>query len=152
MRLGRKARSRIPRPAPLLGAGRRGRVGDPEVSGAAGRGPPDRPPAQHPARALLWAAGYHLNRGEEDEGDKLLLAANRFDLDRSVDRAFSEPDPHSRAVALERDFPLDKQDVAAIGKQLGKPENLARDLVGRFSPKWFLGWRRYLPNAQTSER
>ena len=88
-----------------------------------------------------WAAGYHLNHGEEDEGDKLLLTANRFDLERSVDRAFSEPDPHSRAIALERDFPLDEQDVAAIGKQLGKPENLARDLVGRFSPKWFLGWR-----------
>ena len=52
----------------------------------------------------LWAAGYHLNHGREQEGDKLLLTANRFDLDRSVDRAFSEPDPHSRAIALERDF------------------------------------------------
>jgi hypothetical protein len=87
-----------------------------------------------------WAAGYHLNREEED-GDKLLLTANRFDLERSVDRAFTKPDPHSRAVALERDFPLEKQDVAAIGEQLDKPEVLARDLVGRFSPKWFLGWR-----------
>jgi len=89
----------------------------------------------------LWVAGYHLNRGEEDEGDKYLLAANRFDIDRSVDRAFSDPDPHSRAIALERDFALDKQDVAAIDKQLGKPETLANDLVSRFSPKWFLGWR-----------
>jgi hypothetical protein len=90
----------------------------------------------------LWVAGYHLNRGEEDEGDRYLLAANRFDIDRSVDRAFSDPDPHSRAVALERDFALDKQDVAAIDKQLGKPENLARDLLGRFSPRWLLGFRR----------
>ena len=89
----------------------------------------------------LWVAGYHLNRSEEDEGDKYLLAANRFDIDRSVDRAFSDPDPHSRAVALGRDFPLEKQDVAGIDKQLGKPETLANDLVKRFSPKWFLGWR-----------
>ena len=88
-----------------------------------------------------WAAGYHLNHGREQEGDKLLLISNRFDLDRSVDRAFSEPDPHSRAIGLDRDFLLDEQDVAAIDKQLSNPENLARDLVGRFSPKWFLGWR-----------
>ncbi len=99
----------------------------------------DRPSIQ---RVLcLWAAGYHFNHSEEGEGDKLLLAANRFELDRSVDRTFSEPDPDSRAVALGRDFPLDRQDVATIGKQLSKPENIACDLVGRFSPRWFLGWR-----------
>ena len=51
-----------------------------------------------------WAAGYHLNHGREQEGDKLLLISNRFDLDRSVDRTFSEPDPHSRAIGLDRDF------------------------------------------------
>ena len=39
---------------------------------------------------LWWAAGYHLNRGEEGEGDKILLTANRFDLDGSVDCAFQE--------------------------------------------------------------
>jgi len=88
-----------------------------------------------------WAAGYHLNHGSEQEGDRLLLTSNRFDLERSVERAFTEPNPHSRAIALERDFPLDDQDVAAISEQLGKPEDLSRDLVGRFSPKWFLGWR-----------
>ena len=99
-----------------------------------------------------WAAGYHLNHGMEHEGDKLLLSANRFDLERSVDRAFSEPDPHSRAIALERDFPLEEQDVAAIGMQLDKPENLARDLVCRFSPKWFLGWRDVCRCNMTSER
>jgi len=89
-----------------------------------------------------WAAGYHLNHGSEQEGARLLLTSHRFDLERSVDRAFSEPDPHSRAIALERDFSLEEQDVAAIDKQLGKPENLARDLLGRFSPRWLLGFRR----------
>src|SRR5208337_1172139 len=59
-----------------------------------------------------WAAGYHLNHGSEQDGGKLLLTANRFDLDRSVDRAFSATDPQSRAIALDRDFPLDTQDVA----------------------------------------
>ncbi len=89
----------------------------------------------------LWAAGYRLKHGGEQEGDRLFLTSNRFDLERSVDRAFSEPDPHSRAIALERDFSLEEENVAAIGMQLDNPENLARDLVCRFSPKWFLGWR-----------
>jgi hypothetical protein len=89
----------------------------------------------------LWAAGYHLNNGDEEEGMKQILAANRFDLDRSVDRTFSAHDPHSRALDLERDYPLTKEDIEAIRDQLAGPEEIAQALVARFSPKWLLGWR-----------
>jgi hypothetical protein len=88
-----------------------------------------------------WAAGYFLNHGREPEGDKLLLTSNLFDIDRSVLRTFGEVDPPTCAANLERDFPINEDDVAAIGKQLQIPQSLARDLVERYSPRWFLGWR-----------
>jgi hypothetical protein len=87
-----------------------------------------------------WAAGYHLDHGKEEEGDKLLLTANRFALDRLVERTFSANDPQSRAMSLARDFPLDTQDVVAVGRQLSNPESLVKGLLVRFSPNWFLGW------------
>ncbi len=88
-----------------------------------------------------WAAGYQSNHGEDEQGRTLLFSAKRFDLDRAVSRAFPDADPETIATSLDRDFPLTKADVAAIGKQLGSPEKLASQLLARFSPKWFLGWR-----------
>jgi hypothetical protein len=88
-----------------------------------------------------WLAGYFLSRGQEAAGDKLLLLANVYRLDRSVQRAFGSLDPPSQALALQRDFPLDEKDVSAIADQMGRPEEPARELVARFSPKWLIGWR-----------
>jgi hypothetical protein len=44
------------------------------------------------------------------------------------------------AQALDRDFPLTKQDAMNIALTK-EPMKLARELMARFSPKWFLGWR-----------
>jgi hypothetical protein len=89
----------------------------------------------------LWAAGYRLNRAEDQEGSKFLFSARRFDLDRAVDRTFRDDDPQARASRLDHDYPLIRDDVSAIAKHLDEPEKLAVHLVARFSPKWFLGWR-----------
>ena len=88
-----------------------------------------------------WEAGYHFNQGDEERGAALLFSAKRFDLDRAVGQAFPDSDPQTIAACLDRDFPLTGEEVVSIAKQLGSPEKLARNLVGRFSPKWFLGWR-----------
>ena len=55
--------------------------------------------------------------------------------------AFGSLDPAAQALALQRDFQLEQNDVSAIADQMSNPENLVRELVCRFSPKWFLGWR-----------
>ncbi len=89
----------------------------------------------------MWAAGNRFNHGNDEEGTKLLFSAKRFNLDSAVSRAFFDADPQTTAMTLERDFPLNQDDVATIGKQLTSPERLAGDLVARFSPKWFAGWR-----------
>jgi hypothetical protein len=90
---------------------------------------------------IWWTAGYHLNRGHEKEGTKLVLAAQQLETSRSGGLLFAEADPVTRFRELERDFSLTAQDVKSIGENLESPENVARELVARFSPKWFLGWR-----------
>lgn len=89
----------------------------------------------------LWAAGFHLHRGDKKQAASLLHAATSSDLDRAVARALGAGTDENHAKRLAQDFPLTEDDVRAIAAQLHAPESLARDLVGRFSPKWFLGWR-----------
>lgn len=90
---------------------------------------------------LWWAAGYHLLVGQADEATTLLQTANRFDLERSVDRTFPVEGNEARARLLAADFALDAEQAAAIARDINQPEELARQLVERFSPKWFMGWR-----------
>ena len=75
------------------------------------------------------------------EARKLVNAADTFGTAHSPPQAPFGRDIESTAAALERDFPLSRLDVQAIIDALGAPESLARELVARFSPKWFLGWR-----------
>lgn len=89
----------------------------------------------------LWAAGFHLHRGDKKQAASLLHAATSSDLDRAVARALGAGTDEDHAKRLAQDFPLTEDDVRAIAAQLHAPESLARDLVGRFNPKWFLGWR-----------
>jgi hypothetical protein len=89
----------------------------------------------------LWAAGFHLHRGNKSQAAKLLHAAISSDLDRAVARALGAGTDEYHAKRLAQDFPLTEGDVQAIAACLDAPESLARDLVERFSPKWFLGWR-----------
>lgn len=89
----------------------------------------------------LWAAGFHLHRSDKHQAAKLLEAAIPSELDRAVVRALGLGTDEDHAKRLAQDFPLTEDDVHAIAECLDAPEPLARDLVERFSPKWFLGWR-----------
>ena len=98
-----------------------------------------RPSIQHVL--TLWIAGYHLSRGNGKEAERLLDAAMRFDQDRSVKKLLDRSKDEELATTLELDFPLTELDAQAIADHLDAPDAFARELVDRFSPKWFLGWR-----------
>jgi hypothetical protein len=89
----------------------------------------------------LWAAGFYLQRGDKKQAAKLLHTTISSDLDRAVTRALGAGTDEVRAQRLAQDFPLTDADVEAVAKCFEAPESLARDLVSRFSPRWFLGWR-----------
>jgi hypothetical protein len=89
----------------------------------------------------LWAAGFYLHRGDTKQAAKLLHATVSFNLDRAVARALGAGTDEQHAKQLAQDFPLTGDGVRAIAACLNAPESLAHDLVERFSPKWFLGWR-----------
>ena len=99
----------------------------------------DRPSIQY--ILALWAAGFYLHRGDTKQAVKLLHATVSFNLDRAVERALGAGTDEQHAKRLAQGFPLTGEDVRAIAECLHAPESLARDLVERFSPKWFLGWR-----------
>lgn len=98
----------------------------------------------------LWAAGFHLYNGDKAQAARLLHAAVPLNLDRSVTRALGTGTDEKYAQQLASDFPLTRDDMRAIVECFDAPESLARDLVERFSPSWFLGWRD-ITNA-TNER
>ena len=89
----------------------------------------------------LWAAGFYLHRDDKKQAAKLLHIASSSTFDRAVARVFGAGIDEYHAKRLAQDFPLREDDVQAIASCLDAPESLARDLVERFSPKWFLGWR-----------
>jgi hypothetical protein len=89
----------------------------------------------------LWAAGFYLERGDKEQAARMLHVTTVTDLDRAVAQTLGEGTEEYYAKRLTQDFPLTEADVQAIAVQLDVPESLARDLVERFSPKWFLGWR-----------
>ena len=89
----------------------------------------------------IWAAGYHLNRGEAVKARKLLGTAEALGAGYIRTQATFDHGIKGMATALERDFPLSASDVQAINDKLEAPAGLARELVVRFSPKWLLGWR-----------
>jgi hypothetical protein len=91
----------------------------------------------------LWAAGFYLQRGDNQQAAKLLhdTTFSDSDLDRAVTRVLGTDTDEVHAKRLAQDFPLTDADVQAITTCFEAPESLARDLVERFSPKWFLGWR-----------
>jgi hypothetical protein len=90
----------------------------------------------------VWAAGYHLRRGEPELAQRLLATARSLSLHRDVARALGHGSEVDHAQALAHDFPLTEADVRRIAADWERPEALAQQLVDRFSPKWFLGWRR----------
>ncbi len=88
-----------------------------------------------------WMAGHQLNHGQTRAAEKLLDAAAKFEIVNTVTRALGDGSPEELSSSLEHDFPLAAADISAIEDAMQAPESLARDLLERFSPKWFLGWR-----------
>jgi hypothetical protein len=89
----------------------------------------------------LWSAGHHLNHSNEHLGMAGLLRSREFRSERAVTRLLPQEGGEKDAVSQAADFPLTDADVEAIEEHLDEPEDVARELVDRFSPKWFLGWR-----------
>lgn len=91
----------------------------------------------------LWAAGYHSARGNERVAEELLGTARTFIPDRAIAKALAGPELGAHLLLdIERRFPLTANDAQAIADDSILPEDLARELVNRYSPKWFLGYRR----------
>ena len=89
----------------------------------------------------LWIAGYYMQHGDRASAEKFVYDASRYKLDRVVARTIQSESIDDFALDLATDFPLTQSEVGSITEQLERPETIAKNLVERFSPKWFLGWR-----------
>ncbi|HPC84395.1 MAG TPA: N-6 DNA methylase [Thermoanaerobaculaceae bacterium] len=89
----------------------------------------------------LWAAGFHLLRGEEASAERVLQAGPLRPAQKEVAKALAEAGMSADRCALARDFPLTEDDAQRIEARQEQPAALAAELVQRFSPRWFLGWR-----------
>lgn len=97
-----------------------------------------------------WSAGFHLHQGNSENASKLIYAAGRYDLDKSVARLLNLENPEAASRDLQDRFPLTLADAKKIVEHISRPESVARELVDQFSPKWLMGWRD-ITNA-TNER
>ncbi len=89
-----------------------------------------------------WAAGQQLLQGNTAAAQTLLDFAVPLELDRPLGSWFARLTADEHARQLAQDFPLSPSDLEAIAAQIkDAPEEIAQQLVERFSPKWFLGWR-----------
>ena len=99
----------------------------------------DRPSIQ---RVLsYWLAGYYLNRKLKPKADRVMDSAVPYSPSKEVTALLAGLSSDELAAQMERDFPLSDEDARRIEKELPSPESLATELVQRFSPKWFIGWR-----------
>ncbi len=89
----------------------------------------------------LWVAGYHLNRDNKHKASRLLDNAVVYRVEKAVASFLTLGSAEDYAAAMETDFPLLDEDIRRIETELHAPESVAAELVERFSPKWFLGWR-----------
>ncbi len=88
----------------------------------------------------LWAAGDALNRGDNHRAERFFRSAPRFEKESPVAGLIGRADLEMWAVDLARRFPLTDEELARIEDGTDWSE-LARELVARCSPKWFLAWR-----------
>lgn len=89
-----------------------------------------------------WAAGQQLLQGNNTAAQTLLDFAVPLELDRPLGSWFARLTADEHARQLAQDFPLSQSDLETIAAQIkDAPEAIAQQLVERFSPKWFLGWR-----------
>ena len=92
----------------------------------------------------VWLAGYHLNRGHR--------ACTRETLAQVYNPMFQAlppmPGAWTAAPELERAWPLTPGDLLLIKRQ-HDVLTLARHLIEKHSPEWFLAWREPIDPAQT---
>jgi hypothetical protein len=89
-----------------------------------------------------WAAGAQLLRGNDKAAQTLLDFAVPLQVDRPLASWLARLSADEHARQLAQDFPLSQTDLETIAAQIkDAPEQIAQELVERFSPKWFLGWR-----------
>ena len=98
----------------------------------------------------IWIAGYFLNRGEKEKAAIALDKAVLQQLAKPLANYFVGRPADEYAPEMDHVFPLSKDDVDRILRELSEPEPVTRELLEQFSPKWFLGWRD-ITNA-TNER
>jgi hypothetical protein len=90
----------------------------------------------------LWLAGYHLAHDQGATARRVLqqvAAQPCAGLPTALARALRTD---GLAEDLQRDFPLDAADARSLEAALTEPMAIATEFIERFSPKWFLGWRR----------
>ena len=89
----------------------------------------------------LWCAGYYLERGNSDAAETMLRVAQLLHVPETLSGLLAGANFKTFAVDMQRDFPLSEADVRRIEREMDEPESVANELIKRFSPKWFLGWR-----------
>lgn len=89
----------------------------------------------------LWGAGFHFEQGDSQTAGQLVYASRAYDIDNSVARFLNFENPEQVGRELQHLFPLTGSDALAIAEQLLDPEDLAQELMRRFSPRWLMGWR-----------
>jgi hypothetical protein len=90
---------------------------------------------------MLWAAGDAANRGDDLEAHRLIRSAPPFEYDSQVAARIGREQILAWAVDVASRFPLTHDDLIRIQHESEDRLDLARELVARFSPKWFLSWR-----------
>jgi len=89
---------------------------------------------------MLWLAGYHLNRGNEEMGNAILLRHGSGVSD-TMAHALGQ---WLSVRAMEQAFPLTADDLAFIQSQPLEETSflrVAHYLLETRTPRWFLGWR-----------
>src|SRR5262249_26119328 len=91
-----------------------------------------------------WVGGYHLNRGHN--------TCTRETLAQVYNPMFhtlpSTPGAWAATPAMERKWPLTPGDVLLIKRQ-HDALTLARDLIEKHSPDWFMAWRAVVESGRT---
>ncbi|GJQ20270.1 MAG: hypothetical protein HBSIN02_06250 [Bacteroidia bacterium] len=88
-----------------------------------------------------WLAGYYLNHKLKPKADRVMDNAVPYSPNKEVATLLAGLSTDELAAQMEREFPLSDEDARRIENELSSPESIATELVDRFSPKWFLGWR-----------
>jgi hypothetical protein len=89
----------------------------------------------------LWAAGDALSRGQPNEARQLIRSAPQFDSGSQLAASLDRLDVESWVTELARRFPLTYEDRIRVDNPSGDWIAIADELIARFSPRWFMGWR-----------